>query len=148
VGKFPWRINSDRVDFGTATEPWTEYILVNAFCDICYDVTSVEECDQYLLKHYKSIKATKNDQNKTQWSLLLNKDFIPLLDDVIKILQSGAAKYSEDNWKGLDKERLENAILRHILAYMSGDRLDKETNKSHLLHALTNILFIEYKNRF
>lgn len=90
---------------------------------------------------------TKHDQNKTQWSLLLNEDFNPLLEDVVKILELGANKYSKDNWKGLDTERLENAMLRHVLAYMSGERLDKETNKAHLLHALTNILFIEWQRQ-
>ena len=142
VGVYNWCIYSTEVENKL---PIKNYVLQNAFCDDCHSTYSVTKLDYKLLDHYFSLNAIKYDNDKVQWTLLLNPDFKKSLEDVVSILQSGANKYSKDNWKGLDTERLENAMLRHVLAYMSGEVLDRETNKSHLLHALTNILFIEWQ---
>jgi len=63
--------------------------------------------------------------------------------EVGKVLTYGAKKYSPDNWRKLDnlQERYTSAAMRHILAHMSGEECDDETNMSHLAHAICCLLF-------
>lgn len=63
--------------------------------------------------------------------------------EVGKVLTYGANKYSPDNWRRLDmlQERYTSAALRHLLAHMSGEANDEETNMSHLAHAICCLLF-------
>lgn len=48
---------------------------------------------------------------------------------VAKVLKDGAAKYGDDNWRGLTVRDLLNHALTHALAYLSGD-----TQDDHLEH--------------
>lgn len=63
--------------------------------------------------------------------------------EVGKVLTYGANKYSPDNWRKLDnlQERYTSAAMRHILAHMSGEANDEETDMSHLAHAICCLLF-------
>ncbi len=74
-------------------------------------------------------------------------DLIPLesLSGVAAVFEYGANKYSKDNWKnGLEYSRLLGATLRHLAAWQSGQDLDEESGLSHLDHAITSLLFINY----
>lgn len=69
---------------------------------------------------------------------------------VAKILTFGATKYGANNWKTAtenDKQRFKDALLRHILAYVGGDKLDEESGLSHLYHAGCNLMFLDYFDR-
>ena len=58
---------------------------------------------------------------------------------------NGAKKYSVDNWKKCDDtKRYEDALMRHVVAYVKGDKVDSEDNISHLAHAVCNCLFLMY----
>ena len=63
--------------------------------------------------------------------------------EVGKVLTYGAKKYSPDNWRKLDnlQERYSSAAIRHILAHLSGEANDDETNMSHLAHAICCLMF-------
>jgi len=63
--------------------------------------------------------------------------------EVGKVLTYGAKKYSPDNWRKLDllQERYTSAAMRHLLAHMSGEANDEETDMSHLAHAICCLLF-------
>lgn len=63
--------------------------------------------------------------------------------EVGKVLTYGAKKYSPDNWRKLDnlQERYTSAAMRHLLAHMSGEACDDETEMSHLAHAICCLLF-------
>jgi hypothetical protein len=63
--------------------------------------------------------------------------------EVGKVLTYGAKKYSPDNWRKLDnlQERYTSAAMRHLLAHMSGEACDDETELSHLAHAICCLLF-------
>ena len=65
------------------------------------------------------------------------------LMEVSKVLTIGAQKYDEENWRKLEnlQNRYTGAALRHIFAHMDGEKLDPETNLSHLAHALCCLLF-------
>ena len=84
--------------------------------------------------------GAKCDGNKPDWTLLP----VTSLEETVKILEFGADKYGRENWKKVEVERYEKALLRHIIAYWSGQKNDPETNLSHLSHAICNCLFILY----
>lgn len=90
----------------------------------------------------KSAKGfIKNDSGKLQWSLLPFEE----LKDVVKVLMLGAKKYTPDNWKKCDDvTRYKDALMRHVISYVSGDETDEESQLSHLAHAVCNCLFLMY----
>jgi len=84
--------------------------------------------------------GVKYDQDKPQWTLVPFK----ALDEVVKVLTVGAKKYAPDNWKKVPnaRQRYIDAAFRHMSAYASGEKLDDETGKSHLAHAMCCFLFL------
>jgi hypothetical protein len=84
--------------------------------------------------------GVKFDQDKPQWTLVPFK----ALDEVVKVLTIGAKKYAPDNWKKVPnaRQRYIDAAFRHMSAYASGEKLDAETGKSHLAHAMCCLLFL------
>ena len=47
----------------------------------------------------------------------------------------------ENNWALVEPERYDDAALRHIQAYLSGEVSDPESGKPHLAHALCCLMF-------
>lgn len=104
------------------------------------------------MEHSRETKTegVKDDSGKTQWWYIDN--FWPDLKEVVEVLTYGDKKYPADdgaNWKRLENptRRLKDALLRHIIAYRSGEKTDPETGKSHLAHAITNALMLMYFDR-
>ena len=87
---------------------------------------------------------SKDDDGKAMVSLV-ETDFIL---GMAKVLTTGGKKYGFDNWKlGSSKEdirRYKDALLRHTLAYTSGELTDPESGESHALHAACNLMFLDY----
>jgi hypothetical protein len=83
-------------------------------------------------------EGIKYDQDKPDYSLL---PFGPV-DDIVKVLTYGAKKYDRFNWSKVERHRYEAACLRHISAYLQGEKLDPETDISHLAHAATSLIFL------
>jgi hypothetical protein len=79
--------------------------------------------------------AVKFDTGKPRISLVA-----PIIIRMLaKVFEYGAEKYGEDNWRlGIEPVRLYDAAMRHLLAWMDGERLD-ESGLSHLAHALWNV---------
>jgi len=75
-------------------------------------------------------------------------DLIPteLIEGVGKVLTFGAEKYTENGWKDVPgaEPRYYAALLRHLVAYRKGERIDPESGLSHLEHAACNIAFLLY----
>ena len=84
--------------------------------------------------------GVKYDNDKPRWGLVPFKQF----EQVVDVLTFGSKKYADDNWKKVPdaEERYFDAMLRHITEYRYGDKLDSETKKSHLSHAICCALFI------
>lgn len=85
----------------------------------------------------------KHDISKTDWSL------VPMecVEDIVKVLEFGAKKYSANNWRtgeGFRYTRVLNSLIRHIFAWGRGEDLDPESGLSHLAHAGCNIIFLLY----
>jgi hypothetical protein len=90
----------------------------------------------------EKIIGIKNDfaDGKLRWSLL------PLdgVEEIVKVLEHGAKKYSVDNWKYVENgvERYWDSLVRHIMAWKKGEIIDPESGFSHLAHAGCNVLFL------
>ena len=85
----------------------------------------------------------KADSGKLQWSLLPFAE----VEEVVKVLMNGASKYKPDNWKKCDDtKRYEDALMRHVIAYIKGNKIDEVSQGgdglSHLAHAICNCLFL------
>ena len=86
----------------------------------------------------------KHDSNKIKVSLV-EPDFVL---GVAEVATFGANKYAKDNWKFCDDlDRYKDATLRHLFAYLKGEKLDEETGLSHLYHAGCNLMFLDYFDR-
>lgn len=88
-------------------------------------------------------QGKKLDNGKPGMSLLPSKP----LQEIAKVLDYGATKYSSHNWrKGINFSRVYSALQRHLGAWNEGQDLDEETKLNHLAHAACNILFLlEYQ---
>lgn len=85
-----------------------------------------------------ALGGVKHDQGKTEWTLLPWKS----LKEIVDVLTFGKIKYSRDNWKNVEPDRYKDALLRHIFAWLEGEKLDPESGKHHLAHAGCCLLFL------
>lgn len=85
-------------------------------------------------------KGLKFDSDKERWDLL------PLapVKMIVHILTFGARKYAPNNWQKVDNpiERYYAAMMRHIVSWREGEKLDPESGKHHLAHAGCCLLFL------
>ena len=87
------------------------------------------------------ITADRFNEGKMAWELV---DF-EALEPMVEVLMFGASKYSKDNWKkGQAITELLGSLFRHIIAFQKGEDLDEESGKSHIGHAMCNLMFIQY----
>ena len=86
-------------------------------------------------------KAMRFNEGKSQLSYILEaKDAIAGCADVLAF---GAIKYDRGNWKkGLDKDEIIDSLLRHLVAYKSGQEFDEDSGLHHLDHVTCNALFL------
>lgn len=85
-------------------------------------------------------EGLKLDAGKTRLDLLP-----PVaIEQVGRVLTFGAAKYAPDNWRKVDgwRWRYAAAALRHMFAWLRGERLDQESGLPHLAHAGCCLLFL------
>jgi len=94
------------------------------------------------LKSYneKKIEGVKYDKAKSDYSLIPPT----ALEDVVKVLTFGAAKYDRHNWKKLEnlEDRYFAAAQRHLWAVMRGETHDPESGEHHYAHALCCIMYL------
>jgi len=90
----------------------------------------------------------KADSGKVRMSLIMVQ-FGKVVTEVAEVLTFGAKKYpkppNDDSWRDVPngKQRYADALYRHLhAALVLGEKKDKESGKSHLAHAICNILFL------
>lgn len=84
--------------------------------------------------------ATRKDDNKRQWHLLP----IEAIEEIIKVLEFGVKKYSENNWRTapyLTRHQITNSMKRHQAAIDKGELYDSESRLLHSAHVTVNALF-------
>lgn len=81
----------------------------------------------------------KKDEGKPRWELVP----YDAVEGVVEILTFGAKKYDARNWeKGIAYGRVFGAIQRHLTAWWRGEDTDKESGRSHLDHAMCELMFL------
>ena len=85
----------------------------------------------------------KFDQGKLLWNLVPWEE----MKSVVRVLMSGAKKYSPDNWMYVDKERYRDAIMRHVIDYQGGESTDPDSGEPHLAHVVCNALFLMWHDK-
>lgn len=113
--------------------------LICPDCAVKYNDKEARYPDSAVSNLAPNLDFIKADSGKLEWSLMPFNE----LEDVAKILQFGAKKYSVDNWKKCDNwKRYEDAAMRHLVAYIKGEHTDPESGKSHMAHLICNALFL------
>lgn len=75
--------------------------------------------------------AKKHDQEKVDLSILPRE----FLEQTALAFMHGEKKYGRGNYlNGLEWHRVIAALLRHIVAFSSGEDMDSESKLSHLAH--------------
>jgi hypothetical protein len=75
----------------------------------------------------------------------LRYDLIPMeaMKALATILTMGAKKYADRNWEGgMSWQRVYASLMRHLVAYESGEDTDPESGELHMAHALCNVVFL------
>jgi len=90
-------------------------------------------------------EGIKHDAGKTRYDLI---DW-PFVEGIAEVLTLGADKYSDDNWKRVKpfRSRYIGAAMRHFVAWICGERLDKESGLSHLYHLGCCIMFLAWGDK-
>lgn len=77
----------------------------------------------------------------------LRYDLVPVgpIEDLVRVFTAGASKYGDRNWEqGLSDDRLYAALMRHIMEWRKGNRIDPEYGLPHMAHAMWNVMAIMY----
>lgn len=86
-------------------------------------------------------KATRYNQSKLRPSLFPVVCYV----HIIEILEFGAKKYSDDNWKkGLSFKSCLDSLERHLIKFKLGENCDEESGLLHVGHIIINAMFIMY----
>ena len=79
--------------------------------------------------------GTKYDGEKIRWELFP----FDALEEVAKVYTLGAVKYKDDNWAlGIKYRRVVGALLRHLSAWLGGERYDRDNGQPHLASVVWN----------
>jgi dATP/dGTP diphosphohydrolase len=100
--------------------------------DVTYHNGSCESCD--------TGAGQKHDEGKPRYSLMPPE----VLAEVVEVLTFGAAKYGDHNWKTIDnlQGRYYDALQRHVEDYRQGEKVDEDSAKHSLAHAICCLVFM------
>lgn len=84
--------------------------------------------------------SVKNDfkDDKLRWDLLPMEE----IEDIVRVYHAGAKKYGPNRWQNLDDgaNRYYAAMMRHLMEYMKGERIDADTGALHLAQVAWNAI--------
>ncbi len=89
------------------------------------------------------VPGAKDDDSKPLPALVLG-GFARALNWVVAVGTFGAKKYSPRGWAKVanGEERYLEAAMRHVMAYLEGEKDDPESGLPHLAHAIWNFLAV------
>ena len=84
------------------------------------------------------VQMTTNEKGGSQSDVPVRFDLIDgkAMFEMAKVLDHGAKKYGENNWRLIDVDDHLNHLIMHAYAYLAGDRTD-----DHLSHTLCRAMF-------
>lgn len=84
-------------------------------------------------------QQAKADQGKPRPTLVP----VSLIEAVTAIREYGCQKYHDpENWRKVEPQRYRDALYRHWLAYLKGEKNDPESGLPHLWHLACNAMFL------
>ena len=103
------------------------------------------ELCRLLLQH----GALVNAQDQEQQTPLMYAILCEYSEVVEVLLTHGADKYGKENWKELDdfENRYYAALMRHIVEWRKGNKIDSDSGLPHLSHAMCNLVFLCWKEK-
>lgn len=91
----------------------------------------------------KTGAALRYNEGKPQFSMV----DLTCFTDCARVLEFGAVKYGQDNWrKGMPIGKLLDSLLRHVAAIQRGEEVDPESGISHIGHIQSNAMFLGNPN--
>lgn len=129
---------------GAIVEAVSDIEVDDEYAEVCCNgetfVIETDIMDIILTKDPIENKSVKNDiiDDKLRWDLLPMEE----IEDIVRVYHAGAKKYGPNTWQDLDDgfERYRAATFRHMMAYLKGERMDKETNVHHLAAVAWNVI--------
>jgi hypothetical protein len=91
-------------------------------------------------------EAKRFNEGKPSLSYILQ--FVKPIEALARIMELGAIKYDDGNWRKGGKPDSEylNSMMRHLTEWIHGDVYDKDSGCSHLGHAIWNMLALHELN--
>ena len=134
-----WRylLNNRQASIGDIA---TNCNVTEAFAQGCIDrISSSNWREEHISNVLTSEQFVKDDDDKPRIDLLPPE----MLLGTAEVMAYGAKKYSANNWAhGADWSRYYSAMMRHMLAFWSGEDNDDESGLSHLHHASCCLSFL------
>lgn len=129
-------------------------LLYDRYCDGRFEcvgcaLEKYTECCDFVMKHpveaasvmgYELVDDTaKHDTGKPRPTLVP----VSLINAVTAVREYGTQKYGHpENWRNVEAQRYRDALYRHWLAYLGGERIDPESGLPHMHHVACNAAFI------
>jgi Domain of unknown function (DUF5664) len=83
--------------------------------------------------------ATRYDTGKVRLDLVP----VECVEAIAQVLTFGVEKYAAWNWAGGFKwSRIIGSLMRHLFAFLRGEKLDPETGLPHTWHLGANVFFL------
>jgi len=88
-------------------------------------------------------KGLKDDKGKLRYDLITPES----IEALAEVLTYGAKKYKPNSWQNVEDASNKHyaALMRHLIAWRKGEKLDPETKLNHIKHILTNTMFLLYQ---
>lgn len=84
-------------------------------------------------------QEAKSDAGKPRPTLVP----VSLIEAVTAIREYGCKKYNDpENWRKVEPQRYRDALYRHWMAYLKGEKCDPESGLPHLWHLACNAAFL------
>lgn len=85
-------------------------------------------------------QTAKADESKLELRLVPRE----IIRNIAAVRMYGNAKYGDpENWRTVEPERYQDALYRHLLAYLDDPKgVDEESGLPHLWHLACNVAFL------
>lgn len=128
------------------------WVYCDGDCGICerslYNMAQIRETTTDIQTMKSAEDQTVDQSNKQEAKADHGKvrpTLVPpsLVLAVAAIREYGTEKYGDpENWRQVEPQRYRDALYRHLLEYLKGEKTDAESGLPHLWHMATNVAFL------
>ena len=121
-------------------EPWSLPDACNACTGTVHADGRVDDPSNWIAcEPSEAAQAAKADAGKWRPTLVP----VSLVEAVGAVREYGTRKYHDpENWRQVEAQRYRDALYRHWLAYLKGEKVDAESGLPHLWHLACNAAFL------